>query len=79
MPSVPIVIPSEMAMLLNSIGLAPAARTPAFTGAASSRSPKLHGIVSVQTLEMPMNGLSMSSAVRPMAWRNARAGARSRP
>ena len=30
-PSVPIVTPSEMAMVLSSIGVPPAARTPAFT------------------------------------------------
>ncbi len=78
-PSVPIVMPSEIAIVLNSIGFAPAARIPAFSGAASSRRPKLHGMVSVQQFETPMNGLSMSSAVRPMACRNERAAARSRP
>ena len=31
MPSVPIVMPSEMAIVLNSIGVPPAARTPSFT------------------------------------------------
>src|ERR1700716_976679 len=79
MPSVPIVIPSEMAIVLNSIGLAPAALMPAFKGLARSRSPKLHGIVSVQTFETPTNGLSMSALVSPIAWRNDRAAARSRP
>src|SRR5450759_394252 len=78
-PSVPIVMPSEMAIVLNSIGLAPAARMPAFKGPASSRSPKLHGIVSLQQLETPTNGLPMSADVRPIAWRNERAAARSRP
>src|SRR5229473_7566102 len=79
MPSLPIVIPSEMAMVLNSIGLAPAARMPAFTGTASSRSPKLHGIVSSQQLETPTNGLSRSSGFSPIAYRKERAPARSRP
>ena len=79
MPSLPIVMPSEMAIVLNSIGLAPAALMPAFSGTASSRRPKLQGIVSVQTLETPTNGLSMSSAFRPIAWRKERAAARSRP
>ncbi len=37
MPSVPMVTPSEIAMVLNSMGVPPAARTPAFTFAASSR------------------------------------------
>ena len=61
-PSLPIVMPSEMAMVLNSIGLAPAALIPALSGAASSRSPKLQGMVSVQQLETPTNGFSMSAA-----------------
>src|ERR1700688_1352003 len=72
-------MPSEMAIVLNSIGLAPAALMPAFSGTASSRNPKLQGIVSVQTFETPMNGLSMSSALRPIAYRKERAAARSRP
>jgi len=36
-PSVPIVIPSEMETVLNSIGVPPAARIPAFTCTARSR------------------------------------------
>src|SRR4029077_20914328 len=79
MPSVPMVMPSEMAIVLNSMGFAPAPRMPALTGTASSRRPKLHGIVSVQQLDTPMNGLSMSSRVSPIACRKARAGARSVP
>ena len=79
MPSVPMVMPSEMAIVLNSIGFAPAARIPDFTGTARSRSPKLQGMVSSQQLETPTKGLEMSSAVRPMAWRKERAAARSRP
>jgi hypothetical protein len=35
-PSVPIVMPSEIDTVLNSIGVAPAARTPAFTCSARS-------------------------------------------
>ena len=56
MPSVPIVMPSLMAMVLNSIGVPPASRTPRFTCSASSRRLKLHGIVSVQVLAMPTIG-----------------------
>ena len=36
-PWVPIVTPSEIAMVLNSIGVPPAARMPSFTFTASSR------------------------------------------
>ena len=78
-PSLPIVIPSEMAIVLNSIGFAPAARIPALCGAASSRRPKLQGMVSSQQLDTPTNGFSMSSAVKPIACRNERAAARSLP
>ncbi len=37
MPSVPMVSPSEMAMVLNSMGVPPAARMPSFTLAESRR------------------------------------------
>ncbi len=37
MPSVPIETPSETEIVLNSTGIPPAARTPAFTCFASSR------------------------------------------
>ena len=36
-PSLPIVMPSEIEIVLNSIGVPPAARTPAFTCSASRR------------------------------------------
>ena len=44
-----------------------------------SRSAKLHGIVSSQQLETPTKGLSRSSGFSPIAYRNERAAARSRP
>ena len=37
MPSVPMTTPSLIEMVLNSIGVAPAARTPSFTRSASVR------------------------------------------
>ena len=48
MPCVPMVMPSEMAIVLNSIGVPPAARTPRLAASARARWLKLHGIVSVQ-------------------------------
>ena len=57
MPSVPIVMPSEIETVLNSIGVPPAARMPSFTCAASSRRWKLHGPISIQVLATPMSGL----------------------
>ncbi len=63
MPSVPIVTPSETAMVLNSIGVPPAARIPSLTCLASRRRLRLHGIVSIQVLAMPMMGFFRSSSV----------------
>ena len=57
MPDVPIVIPSEIATVLNSIGVPPAALMPSLTCLASARRWKLHGIVSIHVLATPMIGL----------------------
>ena len=62
MPSVPIVMPSETATVLNSIGVPPAARTPSLTFSASPRRWKLHGITSVQVLAMPTIGRLRASS-----------------
>jgi hypothetical protein len=72
MPDVPIVIPSEIAIVLNSIGVAPAARMPSFTRAASARRWKLHGIVSIHVDATPMMGLAIASSSKPMACRYER-------
>ena len=58
MPSVPIDTPSETEMVLNSIGVPPAARMPAFTRWASSRWLKLHGIVSIHVVATPTSGFA---------------------
>jgi hypothetical protein len=76
MPDVPIVIPSEIAIVLNSIGVAPAARMPSFTRAASARRWKLHGIVSIHVDATPMMGLAIASSSKPIACRYERAAAR---
>ena len=60
---VPIVIPSEIAMVLNSIGVPPAARMPSLTFAASARRWMLHGIVSIHVEATPMIGLARSSSL----------------
>ena len=79
MPWVPMVMPSEMAMVLNSIGVPPASRMPRATSWAMSRSSQLQGIVPIHVLAMPMIGLRRSSSVNPMPFSWARAGARSGP
>ncbi len=56
-PSVPMVTPSLIAMVLNSIGVPPAARTPRLTCSARRRRSRLHGIVSTQVLAMPIERL----------------------
>ena len=62
MPAVPIVMPSEIAIVLSSIGVPPAARMPSLTFAASTRLLKLHGIVSIHECATPTIGLARSSA-----------------
>ena len=66
MPSVPIVIPSEIAIELNSSGVPPAARTPCLTCSASPRRWKLHGIASIQVFAMPMVGRLSASSSNPI-------------
>src|SRR5581483_8779164 len=79
MPSVPIVSPSLIAIVLNSIGVPPALRTPSFTFAESRRKWKLHGMVSIQVFATPISGFARSSLVKPIALNIERAPARSRP
>ena len=79
MPSVPIAMPSETAMVLNSMGTPPAARTPCLTFSDRRRRWKLQGMTSIQVLATPIRGLRKSSSVRPVARSMARAGARSGP
>ena len=62
MPGVPIVIPSEIAIVLSSIGVPPAWRIPSLTLAASARRWKLHGIVSIHVLATATSGLASASS-----------------
>jgi hypothetical protein len=79
MPSVPMVTPSLIAIVLNSIGVPPAARTPALTNSARWRWLRLQGMVSIQAEATPISGLARSSSVKPTALSIARAPARSGP
>src|SRR3954462_262266 len=79
MPLGPIVIPSEIATVLNSIGVPPAARTPSLTFAASARRWKLQGIVSIHVEATPTIGRLRASSSYPMPLRYARAAARGGP
>ncbi len=77
MPSWPIEMPSLTAIVLNSIGNPPAARTPSLDRLASRSSGMLHGVTSFHDEHTPTWGLSQSSSVMPTARSMARAGARS--
>ncbi len=79
MPSWPIEMPSETAMVTNSKGTPPASRTAALVRWASRSSGRLHGVTSFQLDATPIWGLVMSSSLRPIARSIARAGARSLP
>src|SRR5688572_1640186 len=79
MPSCPIAMPSETAMVTNSRGVPPAAVTPALAALAWRSRVRLHGVASFHVLATPTHGLRMSSSVSPMARKNARCGARCLP
>ena len=79
MPSVPMEMPSETAMVTNSSGNPPASRTPCLARLAKRSRGRLHGVTSFQDEATPTWGLSQSASVIPTALSMARAGARSRP
>src|SRR5688500_5736803 len=72
-------MPSLTAMVVNSIGKPPAARTPSLARLASRPSGRLHGVTSFHDEATATCGLSQSSSVMPMARSMARAGARPGP
>src|SRR5438128_8236919 len=78
-PSVPIEMPSDTAMVLYSMGVPPAVLMPAFTRSDNRRRWKLQGMISIQVLATPMIGRDKSSSVNPTAFNIARAGARLGP
>ena len=79
MPSVPIVMPSVIEIVLTSMGVPPAARTPCITFSASFRWFQLQGIVPIQLWATPICGRARSSSEKPTAFIMARAAARSVP
>ena len=79
MPSWPMEMPSDTAIVMNSIGNAPAARTPSLARLAKRSSGMLQGVTSFHDEHTPICALVQSSSVIPMARNMARAGARSSP
>jgi hypothetical protein len=69
MPGVPIVIPSEIAIVFSSIGVPPAARMPSLTLAASARRWKLQGIVSIHVFATATRGRARASSSNPIPFR----------
>ena len=78
-PSWPMEIPSDTAMVTNSRGKPPASRTPSLARLARRSSGMLHGVTSFHDEATPICGLSQSSSVIPTARSMARAGARVGP
>ncbi len=66
-PSVPMAMPSVTAMVLYSIGVPPAARTPSFTRSARRRWLMLHGVIPIQQWATPTSGLARSASLKPIA------------
>ncbi len=77
MPSWPIEMPSLTAMVTNSMGNAPASRTPTLARLARRSSGRLQGVTSFHDEATPTCDLPQSASVMPMARSMARAGARS--
>ena len=79
MPSVPMEMPSDTAMVVNSSGNPPAARTPSLAALASRARGRLQGVTSFQDEAMPTWDRPQSPSPIPTARSMARAGARSIP
>jgi|SRR3990172_994764 len=66
-PVWPIATPSQTAIVLNSNGVPPAARTAFLTALATLSRWTWPGTISLKLLAIPINGLPISSAVSPQA------------
>src|SRR5712691_7302827 len=65
MPSVPMAMPSVTVMLLNSMGVPPAARIPSFTFCATVRWLALQGVISIQQWPTPTSGRARAARSAP--------------
>ncbi len=74
MPGVPMEMPSDTVMVLNSTPLPPAASTPATASLASSLMCMLQGVRFAHVDAMPICGLPKSASSKPTARNIARAG-----
>ena len=78
-PSVPIEMPSDTVMVLNTTALPLASSAPAAAFCASWSMCILHGVTRLQVEAMPICGLRKSPSSNPSARSIERLGARSRP
>ena len=78
-PSVPIDMPSEIVMVPNVCGIAPATRVACSARAVSIPSPALQGVMVLYALAIPTIGLLKSSSPKPTARNMARLGERCTP
>ena len=72
-------MPSHTAMAGNSMGVPPAARTPALTASAILSRSIWPGTISLYEHTTPIRGRDISSSVRPRAYMRLRLGARPMP
>ena len=79
MPAVPMEMPSDTVIVLNSRLLPPAASAPCAASPASSSMCILHGVTMLQVDAIPTWGFVKSSSVKPTALSMARLGACSTP
>ena len=79
MPSVPIEMPSEMVMVLNTTALPPFSLMPWATLTANWSMCMLHGVTMLQVEATPIWGFWKSSFLKPVAYSIPRLGARSIP
>src|SRR5581483_3172130 len=68
MPSCPIAIPSDTAIVVNSLGVQPASLTPRFALCASWPKCMLHGGGALHVEDTPTSGLSGFLSVTPMTF-----------
>ena len=79
MPLWPMAMPSQTPMVLNSMGVPPAARTPSLTALAMVCKCTWPGAISLNELTTPTKGRRICSSLYPSAFKRERWGARSTP
>ena len=79
MPSVPIEMPSEIVIVPNICGIAPAACAACSARVANVPNPALQGVIVLYALAIPIIGLLKSPSPKPTARNMARLGERCTP